>query len=69
MVGRIAGTAEGHDFSPELASAGFAWTPELLDRWLADPQIFLPGTEMEFLLESAQERADVIAYLIAAGKR
>ena len=42
---------------------------KLLDRWLADPQAILPGTEMEFVLESAQQRPDVIAYLIAAGKR
>ncbi|MFP6687968.1 MAG: hypothetical protein VCD31_01410, partial [Alphaproteobacteria bacterium] len=34
--------------SPALAGAGFSWTPELLDRWLADPQAILPGTEMEF---------------------
>ena len=69
VVGRIAGTAPEHDYSPVLKYAGFAWTPERLDRWLADPQAFLPGAEMEFLLESAQARADVIAYLIAAGKR
>lgn len=69
VVGRIAGMAADHDYSPALAGAGFAWTPELLDRWLADPQAILPGTEIEFVLESAQQRADVIAYLIAAGKR
>ena len=69
MVGRIAGMAADHDYSPALVGAGFSWTPELLDRWLADPQAILPGTEMEFVLESAQQRADVIAYLIAAGKR
>ena len=34
-----------------------------------DPQEFLPGTEMEIILESEQARADVIAYLIAAGNR
>jgi len=69
VIGHMAGTAPDYDYSPALAGAGFTWTPELLDRWLADPPAFLPGTEMEFILESAEERADVIAYLIAAGKR
>ena len=32
VVGRIAGMAADHDYSPALAGAGFAWTPELLDR-------------------------------------
>ena len=66
---RPAGAAPEYDYSPALAGAGFTWTPELLDRWLANPPAFLPGTEMEFILESAEKRADVIAYLIAAGTR
>ncbi|MDA0231071.1 MAG: c-type cytochrome [Proteobacteria bacterium] len=69
VVGRMAGTAPEHKYSPALAGAGFAWTPERLDRWLTDPQEFLPGAKMKYVLESAVARADVIAYLIAAGKR
>jgi cytochrome c len=69
VVGRIVGTGEGHNYSPALDAADFAWTPELLGRWLTDPQTFLPGAEIEFLLDDAEERANVIAYLIAAGKR
>ena len=69
VVGREAGTAAEHEYSPALINAGFVWTVERLDRWLAEPEKFLPGAEMEFTLDSAQDRADVIAYLIAAGKR
>ncbi len=69
VVGRAAGMAPEHDYSPALKNSGVIWTVENLDRWLADPQAFLPETEMEFVLESAEDRANVIAYLIAAGKR
>ena len=69
VVGREAGGAAEFDYSPALKNSGVIWTVETLDRWLADPQAFLPDTEMEYILESAKDRADVIAYLIAAGKR
>jgi len=69
VVGRMAGTAPEYTYSPALAGAGFAWTAERLERWLTGPQALLPGAKMKFLLESAEARADVIAYLIAAGKR
>ncbi len=36
-----------------------------MDAWLKDPQAFAPGTSMGFAgLESARDRADVIAYLM-----
>jgi cytochrome c len=69
VVGRMAGTAAEYTYSPALAGAGFAWTPERLDRWLMDPQAFLPGANMKYFLESAEASDDVIAYLIAAGNR
>ena len=69
ILGRKAGTAAQHDYSPALAIAGFVWSEERLDRWLKDPQGFLPGSKMDIAIESEQARADVIAYLIAAGKR
>ncbi|MBT3170186.1 MAG: c-type cytochrome [Rhodospirillaceae bacterium] len=69
VIGREAGTAAEHNYSPALKNAGFVWTVERLDRWLAGPEKYLPGAQMEFFLDSAEARADVIAYLIAAGKR
>ena len=38
------------------------WTDETLDKWLADPQAWAPGTKMFFNLDSAQDRTDVIEY-------
>ena len=69
VVGSRAGSAAKYDYSPVLKNSDIIWTTEQLDLWLADPQTFLPISEMEYVLESAQDRADVIAYLIAAGKR
>ena len=69
IVGRQAGTAARHVYSPALANAGFVWSAQRLDSWLRDPKGFLPGSKMDLVMESAQARADVIAYLIAAGKR
>ena len=69
VVGREAGSAPEYNYSPVLKNSDIVWTVVTLDRWLADPQAFLTGSEMEYILESAKDRADVIAYLIAAGRR
>ncbi len=69
VVGSEAGSAAEYDYSLVLKNFGIVWTVAQLDRWLASPQAFLPDSEMVYILESAQDRKDVIAYLIAAGKR
>ena len=67
VFGRRAGTAAGFEYSTTLRSADFAWTPETLDAWLADPAGFLPGTTMAFTgYQSPRDRRDLIAYLVAA---
>ncbi|MGH8443953.1 MAG: c-type cytochrome [Solimonas sp.] len=64
IFGRKAGTREGYAYySGTMKNAGFVWTPQLLDFWLANPQTFLPDSAMVVFETSAQERADLIAYL------
>ncbi len=64
MFGRKAGTAPGYAYSQAIKNSGITWTPEELDRWLADPRGYLPGSKMVFIgVTSAQDRADLIAYL------
>ena len=67
VIGRRAGTAPGFRFSPALVGAGargVVWTRETLDAYLADPEAFIPGTEMGLPpLRSAEERRDVIDFL------
>jgi cytochrome c len=65
IFGRKAGTREGFlYYSDEMKSAGFEWTPELLDLWLANPSGFLPNSTMIFVgIDDPQRRADLIEYL------
>lgn len=40
------------------------WTPELLDRFIADPEALAPGTTMTFTgMQDSRERAALIAWL------
>ncbi|HEY8518582.1 MAG TPA: cytochrome c family protein [Gammaproteobacteria bacterium] len=64
VFGRPAATAPGFDYSDALESSGLVWTPEALERWLADPLGFVPGTTMAFTgYQKPADRADLIAYL------
>src|SRR3990167_6099323 len=50
--------------SDAVKAAGFTWDAEHLDKWLADPRGFMPGTKMTFAgLKNPQDRVDLIAYL------
>lgn len=67
VIGRRAGTLPGFRFSPALVEAGargVVWTRETLDAYLADPERFIPGTEMGLPgLREADDRRDVIDFL------
>jgi cytochrome c len=64
LFGRQAGSVEGYNYSDALKNAGFVWTPEKLDGWLADPRGFLKGNKMTFAgLRKEDQREDLIAYL------
>lgn len=63
VVGRRAGSVAGFDYSPALKKAGFAWTVELIDRWLTNPEKLVPGQAMGFSISEPQLRADIIAFL------
>ncbi len=67
VIGRRAATMPGFRYSPALVAAGargLVWTRAALDAYLADPQRFLPGTEMAMPgLGVANDRRDVIDYL------
>ncbi len=71
VLGRRAGTLPGFRFSPAMVAAGargLVWTRETLDEYLADPERLVPGTEMAMPgLRSADDRRDVIDYLVSAG--
>lgn len=63
VFGRKAGSVPDFSYSTALKKSGIVWNAQTLDRWLQGPTLMVPGTAMGFHLTSAQERADVIAYL------
>jgi cytochrome c len=63
VYGRKAGSLPDFAYSPALKGAGFVWNEQTLDKWLSNPQAFLPGARMFYHLGDAQDRADVIAFL------
>lgn len=65
VFGRKAGTLTGYNYSPALKTAGFAWDPQHLDGWIAQPRTFLPGTKMTFAgLKDPKDRTDLVAYVM-----
>jgi cytochrome c len=67
---RRIGTRPDYTYSAAAKSAGFQWDAAQLDRWLADPRGFLPGTKMAFPgVKDPAERRDVIAYLLVETRR
>lgn len=64
VVSRRIGSLPGYKYSDELARSRLRWTPQTLNAWLEDPEELVAGQRMGFQVENAQERADLIAYLI-----
>ena len=64
VVGRPKGTEGGFSYSDAVKSKGGEWTVDDLNKFLASPRSYAPGTKMSFAgLPRGAERADVIAYL------
>jgi cytochrome c len=54
----------GFNFSAAMKAKGGEWTFDDLNKFLANPKAFVPGTAMGFAgITKDSERADVIAYL------
>jgi cytochrome c len=64
VVGEKRGEGRGFNFSAAMKSKGGTWTYDELNKFLANPRGYIPGTNMTFAgLSRASQRADVIAYL------
>jgi cytochrome c len=64
LAGRKAGGVADFGYSPALRASTVVWTAATLDRWLADPEALIPGQRMGYRLDSAAERADIVAWLL-----
>jgi len=64
IVGEPRGEGRGFEFSAAMKAKGGTWTVDELNKFLAKPTGYIPGTKMTFAgLPKESERADVIAYL------
>ena len=70
VIGRVAGTHAGFNYSSAVKTAGFTWDDDHIDHWLTNPRTFLPGNKMTFPgLPDATDRRDVIAFLSVEGAK
>ena len=64
VVNEKRGEGRGFNFSAAMKSKGGTWTYDDLNKFIANPKGFVPGTAMGFAgITKDGERADVIAYL------
>jgi cytochrome c2 len=65
ILGRMAGTAQGFNYSKQFLTAltGMAWTEAALDVWITDTQRWVPGVTMYFKQPNAEIRRKIILYL------
>ena len=69
IFARKAGEIADFRYSPAMKRSGIVWTPETLEKFISDPQAMVPANRMPYAgMASADDRADLIAYLQNATK-
>ena len=63
VFGRAAGAVTSFEYSDALKNSTIEWNETTLDEWLTDPEARLPGNDMGFRVQKAEERSAIIAYL------
>ena len=64
VIGRARGSMAGFNYSGPMKAMAGNWTYDDLNKFLASPKGFMPGTAMGFAgIPKDTERADLIAYL------
>lgn len=66
IAGKPVASAAGFTYSDAFQAAkasGLSWTDENLDKYLADPIAFMPGSHMAWAVPDAAQRQAIIAYL------
>lgn len=63
VYGRRAGTVADFQYSDAVKAAQITWDAATLDKWLTDTDSAIPNNDMAFRVTSAEERADIIAFL------
>jgi cytochrome c len=70
VVGRKAGSLPDYSYSESMKKADIVWDKDTLDRFMANPDEFLPNNNMKPFggIASAEERSKIVAYLDKAGR-
>ena len=63
VYGRKAGSVAGFNYSSAVKNSRVVWNDDTLARWLTNPQDVIPGQRMNFRVATAEDRADIVAYL------
>lgn len=63
VLGRTAGKAPGYTYSAALRASQLVWSKETLAQWLQDPEKLIPGQQMDYQVDAAKDRLDLVAYL------
>src|SRR5579864_5741239 len=63
VYGRRAGAVNSFQYSDALKNSQVVWSDDTLDRWLTDTEKLIPGNDMSFRVQSAEDRRSIIAYL------
>jgi cytochrome c len=67
VMGRKAGSLEDYRYSAAIKRSDVTWDATTLDKYVADPQAFIPGNRMAFAgIADKGERDDLIAFLTVA---
>jgi cytochrome c len=63
VFGRSAGSVASFPYSESVRKSGVVWDAVSLDKWLTDPDAFIPDNDMAFRVTNKEERAAIIEYL------
>ncbi len=63
VYGRRAGSLVDYQYSDALSHSPIVWNDDTLDRWLASPRSFVPGSRMCIKVSASDDRRALIEYL------
>lgn len=63
IFNRKAAAGAGFSYSKGMTDSGLTWDAPTLDKFLANPQVAVPGTTMPVSMAAESDRRDIIAYL------
>ena len=69
VFGRTAGSVKDFEYSEALKKSQLVWDEQTLEKWLSNPDEFVPGNNMGFRMAKPQERQDLIRFLRAGAQK